>query len=130
MTFAITGIYAAILGIMFIVLRINVVITRAKSGISIMHGDNMMLAEKVRRFGNFIEVVPHALILLAIAESFEASGAFLHTIGGLLLISRILHVFGLDHENSKNPLRIASGLTTTISFALASGYILWRSFGG
>ena len=130
MTFAITGIYAAVLGIMFIVLRLNVVIARAKSEISIMHGDNMILAEKIRRFGNFIEVVPHALILLGIVESFGASSTILHAIGALLLIGRILHVFGLDHKNGKNPLRIASGLLTTLSFALASGYILWSSFGG
>ncbi|MCF6320593.1 MAG: MAPEG family protein [Rhizobiaceae bacterium] len=130
MTLAITGIYAAILGIMFVVLRINVTIERAKTGISIMHQDNMVLAEKMRRFGNFIETVPFALVLLAIVETTGASTAILHSVGALLLASRLLHPFGLNAENGKNPLRIVSGLMTTLSFAIASGYILWTGFGG
>lgn len=129
MTLAITGIYAAILGIMFVALRVNVIIERAKSDISIMHQDNMVLAEKIRRFGNFVEVVPHALILMAIVETFGASALWLHAIGGLLLISRLLHPFGLDHTNGKNTLRIVSGMATTFSFATAIVFILWASFG-
>lgn len=129
MSLAITGIYAAVLGIMFIALRVNVIIERAKSGISIMHQDNMVLAEKIRRFGNFVEVVPHALILMGIAETFGASPAWLHAIGGLLLVSRVLHPFGLDHANGKNTLRIVSGMATTLSFAIAIIFVLWASFG-
>ncbi len=129
MTLAITGIYAAILGIMFIALRVNVIIERARTGISIMHQDNMVLAEKIRRFGNFIEVVPHALILMGIVESFGASDVWLHAIGGLLLVSRVLHPIGLDHRNGNNVLRIASGMLTSLSFAAAIIYILWSSFG-
>ena len=130
MTLAITGIYAAILGIMFVALRVNVIIERAKSGISIMHGDNMALAEKIRKFGNFIEVVPHALILLAITEAFGASSIWLHIIGGTLIASRILHPIGLDHTNGKNPIRIVSGMLTSISFVVAIVFILWSSFSG
>ena len=130
MSLAITGIYAAVLGIMFIALRVNVIIERARSGISIMHQDNMVLAEKMRRFGNFIEVVPHALILMGIAETFGASPTWLHAIGGLLLLSRVIHPLGLDHANGKNPLRILSGLATTFAFATAIVFILWASFGG
>jgi len=130
MTLATTGIYAAILGIMFIVLRINVTIERAKTGISIMHRDNMVLAEKMRRFGNFIETVPFSLILLAIVETTGASTTILHAVGGLLLASRVLHPFGLNSENGKNPLRIVSGLMTSLSFAIASGFIFWSGFGG
>jgi uncharacterized membrane protein YecN with MAPEG domain len=129
MTLAITGIYAAILGIMFIALRVNVIIERAKSGISIMHQDNMVLAEKIRRFGNFIEVVPHALILMGIVETFGASALWLHAIGGLLLASRVLHPIGLDHTNGKNTLRIVSGMLTSVSFVVAIVFIFWASFG-
>jgi len=130
MTLVVTGIYAAVLGIIFIVLRINVTIERAKTGISIMHQDNMVLAEKMRRFGNFIETVPFALILLAIIETAGASTTILHGVGGLLVASRLLHPFGLNSENGKNPLRIISGLMTTLAFAISSGYILWSAFGG
>ncbi len=130
MTLVITGIYAAVLGVMFIALRTNVIIERAKSGISILHQDNMVLAEKIRRFGNFVEVVPHALILMGIVESFGASATWLHVIGGLLLASRLLHPISLDHNNGKNPLRIVSGIMTSLSFVTAIVFILWASFAG
>lgn len=121
MILTITGIYAAILGVLFIILRTVVIIERAKSGISIMYQDNMVLAEKIRRFGNFTEVVPLALILLAISEISGVPNYLLHGIGGALLISRILHPFGLDAENGKNPLRILSGVLTSLAFVMAIG---------
>lgn len=128
MTLIITGIYAAALGVMFILLRTMVIVERAKSGISIYHDDNILLAEKIRRFGNFTEVVPHALILLAIAESFGASTLVLHGIGGLLLASRLLHPFGLSASNGKNPLRIVSGIMTSLSFVIAIVFIALQTF--
>jgi len=130
MIFAVTGFYAAILGMMFVVLRVYVTIERAKTGISILHGDNIVLAEKMRRFGNFIETVPFALILLAMVETAGASTALLHGVGAMLVASRALHPFGLTNENGKTVLRIVSGLLTIAVFALASGYILWAGFSG
>jgi uncharacterized membrane protein YecN with MAPEG domain len=121
MTLTITGIYAAVLGVLFVVLRTNVIIERAKTGISILHQDNVVLAEKIRRFGNFTEVVPLALILLAVSENSGVPIYMLHAIGGALLISRILHPFGLDAQNGKNPLRILSGILTSLAFVIAIG---------
>jgi len=121
MTLTITGIYAAVLGILFVILRTLVIIERAKTGISIMHEDNMVLAEKIRRFGNFTEVVPLALILLAISEVSGVPAYLLHMIGTALLISRLVHPFGLNARNGKNPLRILSGLLTSAAFVIAIG---------
>lgn len=127
MTMTITGVYAAVLGILLITLRFNVIIERAKSNISILHEGNVVLAEKIRRFGNFVEVVPHALVLLAIVEFSGAPLWVVHGIGGALLVSRVLHPFGLDAGNVRNPIRIASGLLTTIAFVIAIIYIIWST---
>jgi uncharacterized membrane protein YecN with MAPEG domain len=116
------------LGLIFIVLRIFVTIHRAKSGISILTQDNMILAEKVRRFGNFIETAPFVLILMGFVETSGANAFLLHTIGGLLLMSRILHPLGLNHNHGAHPLRIASGMMTLGSVLIAVIYILWHSF--
>ena len=128
MVFTITPIYAALLGLLFIILRTIVTIERAKSGISILTQDNMVLAEKVRRFGNFIETVPFVIILMAFVESFSAPTMVLHLIGSLLLISRLLHPIGLDHTKGAHPLRIASGMATLVSVLICVVYLLWRSF--
>ena len=55
---AITALYAAALTIISIVLSFSVGSARGKSGISILHGDDQTLAEKIRRHANFTEYVP------------------------------------------------------------------------
>lgn len=124
MTLTLTGIYAAFLGIILIVLRMRITIIRAKTGISIYHDDDMVLAERIRQHGNFIENVPHALMLMAIVELSGVSPAMLHVIGGLLLASRALNPFGIKHNNAKNPIRIVSGIMTVLSMVMAIIIIL------
>lgn len=126
MTLTITAFYASALAVILIYLRTVVTIERAKSGISILHQDNMALAEKIRRHGNFIENVPHSLILLGLIEIMAAPTLMLHLVGGLLLASRILHPFGLTTEKAAHPLRIFSGVLGTISMLFAVGFIFWN----
>ena len=122
---SITGPYAAILGIYAIVLGAIVSLYRAKTGISILHGDNVALAEKMRRHGNFAESVPLALILMAIAELQGLAPLWLHICGVSLLAGRLVHPFGIKHENPNNVLRgIGSGLTT-LTMLIAIVWILW-----
>ncbi len=129
MIFEISGLYAAILGVFFIFFRTLVVVERAKTGISMHYGDNMVLARKIRVFGNFIEVVPHALILLAIAEAAGGKAEMLHASGALLLLSRVLLPLGLNPDNGKTFPRIAAGITATLSMVISIGYILWQYIG-
>ncbi len=129
MTFEITGLYAAILGVFFIFFRTRVVVERAKTGISMHYGDNLVLARKIRVFGNFIEIVPHALILLAIAEAMGGKTEMLHFIGALLVLSRILLPLGLNPDNGKTFARIAAGITATISMGISTGFIFWQYIG-
>lgn len=128
MTLLITPTYAAVLGLLFIILRTLVTIERAKSGISILSANNMVLAEKVRRFGNFIETVPFVLILMALSELGGAPAWVVHTAGSLLMASRLIHPFGLNHQQGAHPLRIASGIMTLASILIPVIFILWRSF--
>ena len=64
----ITALYAGVLALIVGVLGFQVGSTRSRVGISILHGDDMDLAEKIRRHANFTENVPLALILMAVLE--------------------------------------------------------------
>ena len=86
MSLTITSIYASALGIVFLGLMVAVIHMRAKTGISLSHGDNIALMERSRRYGNFVETAPIALILLVLMEIGGASGTLLHSVGGLLLV--------------------------------------------
>lgn len=121
-----TALYTALLAIVMIVLRTVVTIRRAKTGISIEHNGDMALAERIRWHGNFIENVPMALILMAAAEAGGAPAMLLNASGAILVISRLLHPFGLRHDNTKAPLRIIAGVGTTAAMVLTIGFILWQ----
>ncbi len=122
-----TGLYASALAVVYIALQYNVILQRGASKISINYGDDMQLAEKIRRHGNFIETVPLALILMAATETSGASAMWLHAIGGLLLVGRILHPLGLKHDVMVNPLRIAGTMTTQFSIVASVIFIVWSA---
>lgn len=125
MTLHITSLYASVLGLMMIGLSLAVSVKRGKTGIAILHGDNMDLAITMRRYGNFIEVVPFGLLLLALMEAGGASSTLVHLSGALLLVSRILHPFGLTVTNPKHPLRIVGGVLAQISALIAIAFLVW-----
>ena len=129
MTFQITSAYAAILGLVAIFLSFHVIRMRAKTKVSLLDGDNMALKECIRRHGNFTEYVPLTLILMGFAEAGGASFTWLHAIGGILLVSRLIHPFGIKHDNGSAPPRILGAAGTQIAMLLAMGLIGWQHWG-
>lgn len=122
----ITALYSIPLAVIMVGLSAHVTMLRAKAGISIMDGGNAHLAERIRRHGNFVENVPFALLLMLIGELLGTSSGWLHAIGILLVVSRIVHPFGIKHDQPANPIRIAGSSATTIATLIAAGNILAR----
>ena len=129
MTFHITSVYAAILGLVAIFLSFHVIQLRAKSRVSLLDGGNTALKERIRRHGNFTEYVPLALILMGLAEAGGASATWLHVIGGILVVSRLIHPFGIKHDNASAPARIIGASGTQIAMLIAIGLIGWQHWG-
>ena len=125
-----TAIYAAILAIIMIILRTLVTMLRVKTNISIHHGENMQLAERIRWHGNFIENVPMALIVMALAEAGGAMSMTIHASGILLTISRILQPFGLRHDKTATAPRIIGGMGTVVAILIPVVAIFWQQFHG
>ena len=124
MPFEITGIYASLLAIVMIVLSFRVSMLRAQSDIPMLHGENIQLAEWVRRHGNFTENAPMGLILMGIVEAFGASFLLLNVIGGTLLVGRIVHPFGIAAKDENKLARGAGALLTAISMLICVVFIL------
>ena len=123
----ITALYAGLLAIYSIWLSFQVGSMRGKTGISILHGDNMELAEKMRRHGNFTEYVPIALILIGVLEINGGSPIFLHVLGVVLVIARVAHAKGLYHENMGHPLRAVGAGGTALVTVVAGLAAIWTS---
>jgi len=95
MPLPITAFYAAILAGLLFVLIINVTRNRFRAKVSINDGGDEKLSRAIRTHGNFIETVPYALGLIAIIEVNGAPAATLWWLGAVLVISRLMHSYGL-----------------------------------
>jgi uncharacterized membrane protein YecN with MAPEG domain len=122
----ITALYAGILAIIVGVLGFQVGAARSQVGISILHGDDMDLAEKIRRHANFIENVPLALILMSVLELNGTGAGLLHGLGIALVLARIAHPIGLHHDNMRHPLRAVGAGGTFLVTGIAALAAIWQ----
>jgi uncharacterized membrane protein YecN with MAPEG domain len=129
MQMQITALYAAVLGLILVVLSAMVIAMRAQTKIALNDGGNIQLAERIRRHGNFIEYVPMALILMGLAEAGGASTVLIHVAGVILVASRLLHPLGIRHDKADALPRVIGGSGTLIAILLCAGAILWHHLG-
>ena len=125
----VTALYAGLLGIVGIVLWGLVGRERGRAKISLNDGNIKPLIEANRRHMNWVENVPFILLLIAIAELNGASKTWIHAMGGVLVISRIIHPFGINADNDKIMTWQRNGGTTgTMIVGLAAIVILLWQF--
>lgn len=130
MLLPITGLYAALLGLLIIVLLLRIVAKRWKHRVGVGDGGEKTLLLAIRAHGNAIETIPIALILLAALELNKGSALTLHIFGAALLLGRIAHAFGISRTAKVNPGRfIGTVLTVTVIIGLAVANLLafWMS---
>lgn len=128
MAFQVTALYASFFTILVIILSNIVSAKRSNAGISILHGDDLDLALWVRRHGNLVENIVLALILMGLCEARGMPPVWLHAMGILLLVARILHVIGLDAHRVMSPVRLAGGIGTQAAMLGAVAYLIWSLF--
>jgi uncharacterized protein len=122
MSLPVTTTYVLPLIIIWAILWMRVTATRSESKTSIGDGGSPELLQKIRQHGNFIEWVPFVLVLMILAEAQGAAKLWLHAAGGLLLLGRLAHPFGLKIDNAGHPLRYlgnAPNLLAVVILAVA-----------
>jgi uncharacterized protein len=118
MTPTITTTFALALIPIWFVLWVRVTSMRSALNLSIGDGGNPALLQKVRQHGNFIEWVPFVLILMFLAETQGVGASWLYAAGGLLLLGRLAHPFGLAIESAAHPLRYVGNGSNILSTAI------------
>ena len=98
----ITGFYAGLLALVYIALIFNVIAKRLKFGIGLGSAENHILDKAVRVHGNFAEHVPFALLLMALCDYNGTDPIYLHAMGIVLVIARILHAYGLTKTSVRS----------------------------
>jgi uncharacterized protein len=98
----ITAIYAALAGLMLLVLAGLVVKARWRYKTGLGTGSEPGMERAVRVHANFVEYVPLTLLLLLLAEVNGVAAWALHAAGAVLLTSRLLHAWGLSQTSGRS----------------------------
>lgn len=124
MTAAITGLYAAALAVLFLVLSARVIVYRRGNSISLGDAGDAVLLARIRAQGNFVEYAPFGVLLLLIAEVQGTAPIWLHLCGGLMLIGRVLHGVNFSFGIRNMMLRLGGMLLTLIALGLGAALCL------
>ncbi|MCH1920544.1 MAPEG family protein [Shewanella sp. A3A] len=126
MTFYISGLYAGLTGLLLLVLSAFVVAVRAKTKVGIGDGQQPALVAAMRAQGNLIEYAPLVLLLLVMAEAAHLNAMWLHIIGVVWLVGRMLHAFGMIvAQGNVHPGRLVGILLTWITLLVLSLLNCW-----
>lgn len=106
----VTAPLAALAAVSLVGLSFSVSLQRMKANTAIGTGDDPTLLRRIRAQGNFVEYVPLALILCALAELREAAHIWLLVLAGLLVLGRLSHAIGI--LSGTTPLRAVGMLAT------------------
>jgi uncharacterized membrane protein YecN with MAPEG domain len=125
----IVPIYAAILGLIFVVLSFRVANTRKEMQIGIGAGGNPVLERRIRVQGNFAEYVPIILILMTFIELQGWPKWLVHLLCVLTIVSRLVHAYGVAQTAEDIRLRASAmivtfGIISTASLVLLAGAIM------
>ncbi len=119
------ALYVGLFGLLLIVLSMRVSLVRRDARVSLGDGDNEILKRRIRAHGNFVEFVPIALLLLALAEHTGMGTLFIHIFGIILLVGRIAHAYGISQERETFAFRMVGTLATLGVIAILSLYCIW-----
>ena len=117
--------YAAILGLLFILLSKNVIKTRRKERVAIGDGGNPRMQRAIAAHNNFSQYVPLALLLLAFLEMQQGSTVLIQILCAALLIARLVHAYGVSQMQENFRFRAFGALTTFGVIGLTSIFLLY-----
>ncbi|MBT8114785.1 MAG: MAPEG family protein [Arenicella sp.] len=123
----ITPLFAAVCGLMFLILSFDVISHRRRSRTNLGDGEDPELQKAIRIHGNFSEYVPFTLLLLWLVEVVTGLRTMVVVFGSILLIGRVLHVTGMK-DHSKNFRFRQAGVAATFLVIGACSFLLLYSY--
>ena len=117
-------IYAALLGLLYLYLSARTIGIRRKARISIGDGGDSEMLRAIRVHANFSEYTPITLILIACMEFQGSSIWLLHTLGGLFLIARLSHAYGISSPEAPGKFRVAGMVGTLTTIGISAIWLL------
>jgi hypothetical protein len=119
---SITGGYLAVLALIYALLVVNVVRLRRRNFAAFGDADNPALRSAIRAHAHFAEYVPVIALMVAMLEMSGMPALRVHLLMAALLVSRLLHPFGMYAKLGLAAFFIcrAGGVTLTIAVLVGS----------
>ncbi|HET8849934.1 MAG TPA: MAPEG family protein [Marinobacter sp.] len=125
----VTAVFAAVTGLLLLVLSAHVVKYRLKYGKGIGVTDDRDFESAVRAHANLVEYAPLALVMLAIAELNGVPSQLIYWTGMALVVGRILHAFGMiNGRGGPHKARMIGIVLTWFSILVAALLLFWNVF--
>jgi uncharacterized protein len=121
----VSAVYIALIVVMSVVLAFLVIGQRRSKLIGMGDGGDKTTARMIRVHGNFCENAPFALGLLISLPLVGLGGMIIHMVGGLFLVGRLAHAFGLSQTGGSSLGRVSGMLLTFSSFLIGAGALLF-----
>lgn len=121
----ITPLFAAIFGLIYIVLSLGVIKVRLGEKVSLGYGESHDLEKASRTHANFAEYVPIALLLMWFLETISLDSMLVFILGSILIFSRLAHVVGMNNPKKFMILRQLGVVGTLSVIIIASIALLW-----
>ena len=119
----ITPLYAALLAFLFLTLSFRTIKLRREYKIAVGHGNKKSLERAIRAHANFAEYVPFSLLLIVMLESLTRLPWLIHLLGMALVISRVIHAYGISQADENIRYRVF-GMATTFTVLGISAFSL------
>jgi uncharacterized membrane protein YecN with MAPEG domain len=97
---------------------------RLRDAIPHGHGDNDLLARRMRAQLNFVEYAPFVLILCGAIELSGKGGVWLAVVMAAFMLARISHAIGMDSEAVPASRKIGMAVTFLVLLGLALAAVL------
>ncbi|CAN0594457.1 unnamed protein product [Ectocarpus sp. 12 AP-2014] len=121
----VTAVFAAVIGILLLVLSFQVVRFRLKYGKGMGVTDDRDFEAAVRAHANLVEYAPLGLIMLALAELNGVAGGLVYWTGMALVVGRILHAWGMiNGRGGPHKARMAGIVLTWLAILVAAILLL------
>lgn len=116
---------AAVLINVWLMIRVGQVRTREK--VSVGDGGNEAVIRRMRAHSNYIENTAFVLILIALIELAVGQCVWLWVVGGVYLIARIAHAFGMDGASKARMVGTIVTLMTHLGLAAAALFVVYAT---
>ena len=118
-----TGLFAAALMLMQMVLMGLVIKQRGTSDVLIGDGGVDAMQQAVRAHGNFIENAPTFLIGLALIELMVGANTWVIVMGSVFVLGRLLHAVGMRMTTGLSMPRLIGTIASILVTVVAAGYL-------